>query len=87
MYTALPNIIYGQIKNQNSWTNRTNSELQVICRNPNISTIIKVRRLERAGHGRMSDDRNVQKVFLGKSDERGEKRRKAKIKVARLCCE
>jgi hypothetical protein len=45
MYTALPNIIYGQIKDQNGWKNRTNSELQVICTNPNIATIIKVRRL------------------------------------------
>jgi hypothetical protein len=66
-------MIYGQIKVQNGWKNRTNSELQVICRNPNTVTTIKIRRLERAGHGRMSDDRTVQKVFLGKSDGREKK--------------
>jgi hypothetical protein len=40
-------------------------------RKANVVTIIKVRRLEWAGHVvRMSDDRTVKKVFLGKPDER-----------------
>jgi hypothetical protein len=50
---------------------RTNNELQVICRKPNIVTTIEVRRLESAGHlVRMSDGRSVKKVFLGKPDGR-----------------
>ena len=86
MYTALLNTTYGQIKDQNGWKNRINNELQVICRNPNAATTIKVRILERAGHGRTSDDRTIQKVLLGKPDGR-EKSRKTKIKVGRLYCE
>jgi hypothetical protein len=40
-------------------------------RKPNIVTTIKVRRLEWAGHVvRLSDDRTVKKVFLGKPDGR-----------------
>jgi hypothetical protein len=40
-----------------------------MCRKPNIATTIKVRRLEWAGHVvRMSDDRTVKKIFLGKPD-------------------
>jgi hypothetical protein len=58
--------IYGPIKDRNGWRIRTNDKLQVIYRKPNIVTTIKVRRLEWAGHVvRMSDDRTVQKVFLG----------------------
>jgi hypothetical protein len=42
-------------------------------RKQNIVTTIKVRRLEWAGHlVRMSDDRTVKKVFLGKPDGRKE---------------
>jgi hypothetical protein len=41
---------------------RTNDELQVRYRKPNILTTIKVRRLEWAGHlVRISDDRTVKK--------------------------
>jgi hypothetical protein len=40
-------------------------------RKPNIVTTIKVIRLEWAGHlVRMSDDRTINKVFLGKPDGR-----------------
>jgi hypothetical protein len=40
-------------------------------RKPNILTTITARRLEWAGHpGRMSGDRNIKKVFLGKPDGR-----------------
>ena len=40
-------------------------------RKPNIITTIKVRRLELAGQlVRMSDDRSVKKVILGKPDGR-----------------
>ena len=39
-------------------------------RKPNIVTTITARRLEWAGHpGRMSDDRNIKKVFLGNQME------------------
>jgi hypothetical protein len=63
--------IYGPIEDQNSWRIRANDELQVMYRKPNIVTTIKVRRLEWAGHlVRMSDDRTVKKVFLGKPDGR-----------------
>ena len=63
--------IYGPIKDQNGSRIRTNDELQVMYRIPNIVTTIKVRRLEWAGHlVRMSDDRTVKKVFLGKLDGR-----------------
>jgi hypothetical protein len=45
--------------------------LQVTYRKPNIVTTIKVRRLEWAGNlVRISDDRTVKKVFLGKPDGR-----------------
>ena len=51
------------------------SELMMNCSlcivKPIIVTTIKVRRIERAGHLiRMSDDRTVKKVFLGKPDAR-----------------
>ena len=58
--------IYGPpIKDQNGWRIRTNEELQVIHKQPNIVTTIKVIRLQWAGHVvRMSDGRTVNKVFL-----------------------
>jgi hypothetical protein len=63
--------VYGPIKDQNGWRIRTSDELQVIYRKPNIVTIIKLRRLEWAGHiVRMSGDRTVKKVFVGKPDGR-----------------
>jgi hypothetical protein len=41
-------------------------------RKPNIVTTMKTRRLYLAGHlVRMSDDRTVKKVMLGKPDGRG----------------
>jgi hypothetical protein len=47
-----------------------NDELQALCRKPNIVKTVKVRQ-EWAGHlVRMSDDRTVKKVFLGKPDGR-----------------
>jgi hypothetical protein len=50
------------------------SELMMNCRlyiKPNIVTTIKVRRLQWAGHvARMSDDRTVKTVFVGKPDGR-----------------
>jgi len=50
---------------------------------PNTVTIIKVQRLEWAGHlVRMSDDRMKRKVFPRKMD--GEEKQKTKIKVVRL---
>ena len=62
--------IYGPIEDQNGWRIRTN-ELQVMYRKPNIVTTITVRRLECAGHlVRMSDDRALKKVFVGKPDGR-----------------
>jgi hypothetical protein len=62
---------YAPIKDKNDWRVRTNDELQVMYRKQNIVTTIKVRRLEWAGHVvRMSDDRTVNKVFLGKPDGR-----------------
>jgi hypothetical protein len=58
--------MYGPMKDQNGWRFRTNDELQVVYRKPNIVTTIKVRRPEWAGHlVRMSDDRTVKKVFMG----------------------
>jgi hypothetical protein len=63
--------IYGPIEDQNGWRIRTNDELQVMYRKPNIVTTIKVRRLKWAGHVvRMSDDRTVKRVFVGKPDGR-----------------
>ena len=51
------------------------SELMMNCSlsivKPIIVTTIKVRRIEWAGHViRMSDDRTVKKVFMGKPDAR-----------------
>ena len=63
--------ICGPTKGQNSWRIRTDDELQVLCRKPNVLTIVNVRRLYLAGHViRMSDDGSVKKVFLGKPDGR-----------------
>jgi hypothetical protein len=63
--------ICGPIKDQNAWRIRTNDELQVMCRKPSTVTTIKVRRRESSDHlVRMSDDRTVKKVFLGKPDGR-----------------
>jgi hypothetical protein len=58
-------------KGQNGRRIRTNDELQVMCRKPNIVTTLNVRRLGWAGHlVRMSVDRTVKKVFSGKPDGR-----------------
>jgi hypothetical protein len=58
--------------------------LQVAYRKPNIVTTIKVRTLEWAGHVvRMSDDRTVKKVFLGKPDGR---RQAGRSKLRWLYC-
>jgi hypothetical protein len=54
-------------------------------RKPHIVTTRKVRRLEWAGHlVRMSDNRIVKKVFLGKPD--GRRRRARRPKLRRLDC-
>jgi hypothetical protein len=61
-----------------------NDELQVIYRQPNIVTTIKVRRLEWARYlGRMSDDRTVKKIFLGK---RGGRREVGRPKLRWMDC-
>jgi hypothetical protein len=63
--------IYSSIKDQEGWRIGTNDEVQVMYRKTNIVTIILVIRLERTGHlVRMSVDRTVKKVFLGKPDGR-----------------
>jgi hypothetical protein len=63
--------IYGPIEDQNGWKKRNNDELQVGYRKTNIVTTKNVRTQERAGHLlRMSDDRTVRKVLLGKPDGR-----------------
>ena len=75
---------YGPVKDQNGWRIWTNDELQVMYKKQNTVTTINVWRLERAGHlVRMSDDRNVKNVFLGKPDE---KRRAATPKLRWLDC-
>jgi hypothetical protein len=49
-------------------------------RKPNIVATITRRRLEWAGQpGRMSDDRNIKKVFLGKPDGRKAGRPKLRL--------
>jgi hypothetical protein len=59
--------LYGPMKDQNGCRIRTNDDLQVTYRKPNIVTTSKIRRLEWAGHlVRMSDDRTVEKAFRGK---------------------
>jgi len=59
------------IKDQTGQRIQNNDELQVMYREPNIVTTIKVRRLERANHlVRMCDERTVKKVFLVKTDGR-----------------
>jgi hypothetical protein len=63
--------IYGLVEDQNGWRIRTNDELQVMYRKPNVVTTMKVRRLEWDGHLlRLSDDGTVKNVFLGKPDGR-----------------
>jgi hypothetical protein len=63
--------ICGTTEGQNDWGIRTNDDLRVTCRKPNILTTMQVRKLEWAGHlVRMSDNRTVKKVFLGKPDGR-----------------
>jgi len=58
-------------RGENSWRTRTDDELPVVCRKPNILTIVNVWRLYLVGHViRTSDDRTVKKVFLGKADGR-----------------
>jgi hypothetical protein len=61
--------IYGPIKDQNGSRIRTNDELQVMYRIPNIVTTIKVRRLEWAGHLVRMSDRTLKKYFLGNQME------------------
>jgi len=61
----------GPIKDQNIWRIRNNDELQVMYRKANTVTTTKARRLEYVGHVvKMSDDRTVRKVLLGKTGER-----------------
>jgi hypothetical protein len=63
--------ICGPTKGQNSWRIRADDELQVVCAKPTVLAIVNVRRLYLAGHViRMSDDRTIRKVFLGKPDGR-----------------
>jgi hypothetical protein len=59
--------LYGPIEGSSGWRIRTNYELQVGCRQPNIVTTIKTRRLDLAGHVvRTSDDGTAKKMFRGK---------------------
>jgi hypothetical protein len=54
---------------ENGWRIRPNDELQVVYRKPNIVTTIKARRLEWVVRlVRVSDERTVKKVFVGKPD-------------------
>jgi hypothetical protein len=72
------------IKDQNGWRAQTNGELPAIYRKRNTVKTIKVRRLEWAGHlVRISDDRTVKKVFLGKP---GGRRKAGRPKLKWLDC-
>jgi hypothetical protein len=63
--------IDGLMNDQNCRRIQTNDEVQATYRKPSIVTTITVRILERAARlVRMSDDRTVKKVFLGKPDGR-----------------
>ena len=56
------------MKGQKGWRILTNDVLQVMYRKPNIVTN-KSKKIRWAGHlVRMSDDRTVKKVLLGKPD-------------------
>jgi len=56
------------MEGQNGWRIRTNNELQVLYRKPNIVTN-KSKKTRWAGHlVRMSYDRNIKKVLLRKPD-------------------
>jgi hypothetical protein len=60
-------VLAALVEDQNGWRIRTNDELQVMYRKPNIVTTVNLRRLEWAGHvARMFDDRTVKRVFVGK---------------------
>jgi hypothetical protein len=63
--------IYGSMKGQNSWRIRTNGELQVVNRKPDIAMTLQIRRLEWALHlVRMFNESTVKKVFRGIPDGR-----------------
>jgi hypothetical protein len=63
--------IYSPIRDQFGRRIRNNYEPQALYIKPNIGPTIKARRLEWAGHlVRMSDDRTVKKVSVGKPDGR-----------------
>jgi hypothetical protein len=58
----------GTMKGQNGWRSRTNNVFQVVYIKPNIITN-KSKKTRWAGQlERMSDDRTVKKVLLGKPD-------------------
>jgi hypothetical protein len=49
------------------WRKRHNEELHNLYSSPNISRIIKSRRMRRAGHvARMGEKRNVYRILMGK---------------------
>jgi hypothetical protein len=73
----------GPVKVQSGRIIRSNDELQVMYRKPNIVATIKVRRVEWAGNVvRMSHDRTVTKVS-GQTRWK-KKSRETKIEVVRL---
>ena len=63
--------IYGPTKENGRWRIKTNEELMTKYKNPDIVSIIKIRRLEWLGHiVRMNETGSVKKIFEGKLEGR-----------------
>jgi hypothetical protein len=71
-------------RNTNGWRIRTNKELQDQYRSADTVTVIKVRRLEWAGHAVRMDDERIVKSVSGKP-RRKKETQKTKAKMAGLC--
>jgi hypothetical protein len=62
---------YGITKENGQRRIKTNEELRIRYKAPDIVNVIKIRRLEWLGHVlRMNETRSVKKIFEGKLEER-----------------
>jgi transcription termination factor 2 len=68
---SVTQLIYGPTKGNRQWRIKTNTELITVYKSQDITTVIKIRRLEWLGHViRMDETRSVKKIFEGKLDGR-----------------
>ncbi|PSN42061.1 hypothetical protein C0J52_15581 [Blattella germanica] len=74
--------IFGEVRDQNGWRIRTNTELQELFGQPDIVVKIKQERIRWVGHvQKMSETRTVKNIFIGKLDGRRRRGRPRKRRI------